>query len=101
MPATRPQSGSPPNGQNPCSGVSCYPTPVAHDEGPDRWSGPSGTARKDGSEPPCDYLISDVIWKIGRYSATIMPPTTTPRNAISSGSIRAVSDSVVDFTSWS
>lgn len=47
------------------------------------------------------YLMRDVIWKIGRYSATIIPPTTTPRNAMSNGSMRAVRDSVVASTSAS
>lgn len=54
-----------------------------------------------GASTPSGYLTSEVIWKIGRYSATIMPPTTTPRKAISSGSISDVSASVVDSTSLS
>ena len=47
------------------------------------------------------YLIRSKILKIGMYNATIIEPTMPPRKAIISGSIRAVSDSVVDSTSWS
>ena len=47
------------------------------------------------------YLTSDEIWKIGKYSATIMPPTTTPRNPMSSGSMSEVSASVDASTSLS
>ena len=49
----------------------------------------------------CSYLMYSKIENIGMYSATIMPPMTTPMNAIISGSIRAVSCSAVDCTSWS
>lgn len=45
-----------------------------------------------------------IVWKMentGRYRATIMPPITTPMKAIMSGSMRAVSCSVVDSTSFS
>ena len=41
------------------------------------------------------------ILKIGMYSAMIIDPTMPPRTAIMSGSMSAVSCSVVDSTSWS
>src|SRR4051794_14470220 len=47
------------------------------------------------------YLTRSKILKIGMKRATIMEPTTPPRKAIISGSIRAVSASVVASTSWS
>ena len=47
------------------------------------------------------YLIRSKILKIGMYRAMIIAPTMPPRNAIISGSISAVSDSVVASTSWS
>lgn len=45
--------------------------------------------------------ISSKTLKIGRYRAMIMEPTTPPRKAIISGSISAVSASVVASTSSS
>lgn len=47
------------------------------------------------------FWTTFVIWKIGMYSAMIMPPTMTPRNAMSSGSISEVKASVVASTSAS
>ncbi len=47
------------------------------------------------------YWMRSKTLKIGMYSATIIPPTMPPRNAIMSGSMSAVSASVVASTSWS
>lgn len=47
------------------------------------------------------YCTRLKIEKIGMYSAMIMPPMSDPRTTIMSGSIRLVSCSVVDSTSWS
>jgi len=46
-------------------------------------------------------LTAVAMLKMGMYSATTMPPMTTPRNAISSGSISEVSASVMACTSSS
>ncbi len=59
---------------------------------------PRGAASR---QKPQNYLIISKILKIGMYMATIMLPTIAPRKAIMSGSISAVSDSVVASTSWS
>ena len=53
----------------------------------------------EGSSP--DYWIRSNTLKIGMYRAMIMPPITTPMQAIIRGSIREVSASVVASTSWS
>ena|GEM_PF-3379510 len=56
-----------------------------------------GGARGSGA----GYWTRSMIEKIGMYKATIMPPTTMPRKAIMSGSIKLVSWEVVDSTSAS
>ena len=38
------------------------------------------------SEMPCCYFTAFTMSKIGRYIATTMPPTTTPKNTIMIGS---------------
>ncbi len=39
---------------------------------------------------PPFYPAAEAIWKMGRYMATIIPPTTPPRNTIMKGSSSAV-----------
>jgi hypothetical protein len=51
-----------------------------------------------GAGPYCTALIMS---KIGRYMATTMPPTTTPRNTIITGSISASSPDTAASTSSS
>ncbi len=64
-----------------------------------RWAaaGRGGGVRMSGSA----YSIRSKMENIGMYSATIMPPTTTPRNPIISGSMSEVRASVVASTSSS
>jgi hypothetical protein len=54
-----------------------------HDEGP-------GICRGLRVEPERGraYCTALIMSKIGRYMATTMPPTTTPRNTIITGSMR-------------
>ncbi len=52
----------------------------------------------DGS---ADHLTSVTSLKIGRYIATTMPPTTTPRNTIIIGSSREVRAVTAESTSSS
>jgi hypothetical protein len=72
-----------------------------------RWQGECTKDRAPRARSPvsscgaCGYLTSSKILKIGMYIATIIDPTIAPRPAIISGSMRAVSDSVVASTSWS
>ena len=48
-----------------------------------------------------DYLTRLMIWNIGMYSATTMPPTAPPMTTISSGSSSDVRASTVASISWS
>lgn len=50
---------------------------------------------------PPRHLIRSKILNIGMYRAMTIAPTMPPSTAIMIGSIRDVSDSVVDSTSWS
>ena len=45
------------------------------------------TTTSMGREAPSSYCTALIMSKIGRYIATTMPPTTTPRNTIITGSI--------------
>ncbi len=54
-----------------------------------------------GHGAPTNHLMSSKILNIGMYRAMIIAPTMLPRTPIITGSIRDVSDSVVDSTSWS
>ena len=47
------------------------------------------------------YPAAAAIWKMGRYMAMIMPPTTPPRKTIMKGSSRAVMASTAASTSSS
>jgi len=47
------------------------------------------------------YPAAAAIWKIGRYMAMIIPPTTPPRKTIMKGSNRAVMASTAASTSSS
>src|SRR5690606_2755767 len=59
---------------------------------------PRGRSRLHWGPHPCTALIMS---KIGRYMATIMPPTTTPSTTIMIGSIAARSASTAESTSSS
>lgn len=66
-----------------------------------RWKQPGaafGQAAAATLRPPHTALIMS---KIGRYIATIMPPTTTPRTTIIAGSTAAMSTSSALSTSSS
>jgi hypothetical protein len=54
-----------------------------------------------GPGPAAGHSTSSMTLKIGMYSAMTIDPTMPPRTPIISGSISAVSDSVVDSTCWS
>ena len=56
---------------------------------------------KQVSDECSAYLTRSITLKMGMYRAMIMEPTTPPRKAIISGSIRLVSASAVASTSWS
>jgi hypothetical protein len=86
---------------------------ISLSESRERGPSPHGNTPRIGGRKHCSTPVegalrtnspqctNEVIWKIGRYSAMIMPPTTTPRKAMRSGSISDVSASVVDSTSES
>ena len=50
---------------------------------------------------PLGYPAAAAIWKMGRYMAMIIPPTTPPRKTIMKGSNRAVMASTAESTSSS
>jgi hypothetical protein len=54
--------------------------------GAGRQTGPALRPAWWGNHPPAPYFTVFTMSKIGRYIATIMPPTTTPRNTIMIGS---------------
>ena len=51
---------------------------------------PGGMFRPRASEISPRYPAAAAIWKMGRYMAIIIPPTTPPRKTIMNGSSRAV-----------
>jgi len=64
-------------------------------------TGPAVVAADQGVQRVTAYRTAFTMSKIGRYIATIMPPTTTPRNTIMIGSRRLSSALTAASTSSS
>ena len=62
---------------------------------------PGGPTIPDSRFPIPGYCTALIMSKIGRYMATTMPPTTTPRNTIMTGSRRERSPPTAASTSSS
>lgn len=70
-----------------------------------RWLAPPGFRptgpQGNGAGPASRHPTAAIMSKIGKYMATIMPPTTAPSTRIMAGSIAAMSASSALSTSWS
>ena len=85
----------------PCLALSAAFRPLLQNSFPNTAKLGSQNVQHEGPTGRSRYCTALIMSKIGRYIATTMPPTTTPRNTIMIGSISASSPPTAASTSSS
>jgi hypothetical protein len=70
-----------------CLALSAAPGPLLQNSLPNLAKLSSQNVQNEGPTGDATYCTAFIMSKIGRYMATTMPPTTTPRNTIITGSM--------------